>query len=142
MGAIGAALGAARPTCLTVGSVKSVYGHTEGAAGLTGILMAAAALQNAAAAPVANLGALNPYVASALEGWTKAGSSSAAAVPRQHAPAVDLLPAHVAAGAGAPPNLISPPVYGRARLCHCICNGDCWRRFARTAVSCTGVLLQ
>ena len=31
--------------CLTMGSVKSCYGHTEGAAGITGMLLAISALQ-------------------------------------------------------------------------------------------------
>ena len=77
------------PPRVAIGAVKSVYGHTEGAAGITGVLMAAAALRHAAAAPVANLGALNPHVASALEGWRNGGGAASAVLPRQCAPAAD-----------------------------------------------------
>ena len=61
MGAIGGALAfgaaslAAGGRRLAMASVKSVYGHTEGAAGLTGALLAASSLLNAASPPVANL---------------------------------------------------------------------------------------
>ena len=104
MGAIGGALSSAHSAHLTVGSVKSVYGHTEGVAGLTGVLMAAATLLHAAATPVVNLGTLNPYVTSALEGWKTVASSIAAVVPRQYAPAPDLQQAYVAAGVCADAN--------------------------------------
>lgn len=50
MGALGQALSSrgatAGPHQLTIGSVKSCYGHTEGAAGLTGALLALQALRN------------------------------------------------------------------------------------------------
>jgi len=60
VGAIGGALAGSEAVSskarrLTLASVKSVYGHTEGAAGLTGVLLAAACLVRAAAPPVANL---------------------------------------------------------------------------------------
>lgn len=47
-----------------------MYGHTEGAAGLTGVLAAAAAVTAAERPPVVNLAHLNPYVASAFEDWS------------------------------------------------------------------------
>ena len=65
-----------------LGSIKSCYGHTEGAAGLTGLLLAANAAHARAAAPVMHLRSINPYVAAALGDWTKA-DPAAAAVPRQ-----------------------------------------------------------
>ena len=59
------------------------------AAGLTGVLAAAAVLRHAAGPPVVNLGLLNPYVSAALLEWRKAAAPRApnlvAAVPRQAA---------------------------------------------------------
>lgn len=65
-----------------LGSIKSCYGHTEGAAGLSGLLLAANAANAKAAAPVMHLRNINPYVAAALGDWTKS-DPAAAAVPRQ-----------------------------------------------------------
>lgn len=67
---------------VVLGSVKSCYGHTEGAAGLTGLLMAAMATSQQCSAPVLHLRSINPYVEAALADWCKSGPW-AAAVPRQ-----------------------------------------------------------
>ena len=53
-------------------------GHTEGAAGVAGLLAAAAHLMSAAAPPVKHLRNLNPFVASALE----AAGGAAPGAPR------------------------------------------------------------
>lgn len=66
----GHAEGAHEAAPVALVSVKSVYGHTEGAAGLTGVLAAAAAVSAAERPPVVNLAHLNPYVASAFEDWS------------------------------------------------------------------------
>jgi 3-oxoacyl-(acyl-carrier-protein) synthase/acyl carrier protein len=84
MGALGQALSGGPPgrQPLTLGSVKSCYGHTEGAAGVTGLLLAVQAAAHAAAPPVMHLRSVNPYVEAVLGDWRK-GGSLAAAVPRQ-----------------------------------------------------------
>ena len=94
VGALAAALAGSSPAAardgdnssgrvVSLASVKSCYGHTEGTAGLTGLLLAAAAAQQAALPPVVNLRSVNAYVASALRGF---GAGSGAYVPRQPAP--------------------------------------------------------
>ena len=74
-------------------SVQATFGHTEGAAGITGMLLALKAVQQAASAPVVNLCNVNPYVVAALADW-RAHSGSAALVPRQMAPGV-LVQVHI-----------------------------------------------
>jgi 3-oxoacyl-(acyl-carrier-protein) synthase len=73
---------AARP--LQVISNKSCYGHTEGAAGLTGVLLAAAAASQRMVPPVMHLRSWNPHVAAALDTW-RSQSKLTAAVPVQPA---------------------------------------------------------
>ena len=68
-------------------SVQATFGHTEGTAGITGMLLALKAVQQAASAPVVNLCNVNPYVVAALADW-RAHSGSAAVVPRQMAPGI------------------------------------------------------
>ena len=72
VGAVAAALGGsgAQPQARPLGlmSNKSCYGHTEGAAGLLGLLLAAGALRMQAAVPIMHLRQLNPHVAAALQG--------------------------------------------------------------------------
>lgn len=54
MGALGQALacqGAEKMHCIALGSVKSCYGHTEGAAGLTGALLALQATRSQVCLP-------------------------------------------------------------------------------------------
>ncbi|KAK9803914.1 hypothetical protein WJX72_004698 [[Myrmecia] bisecta] len=86
VGALGQALarkgGAVTPGGLTLLSNKSCYGHTEGAAGLTGLLLAAMALKTSAVVPVKNLRTINPYVAAAIVDWRR-HSSLAAKIPLQ-----------------------------------------------------------
>ena len=70
---------ASSPRVLSLASVKSCYGHTEGAAGITGLLLAAAATHQQCIPPVVNLRNLNPYVEAAL-------SVHGTAIPRQSGP--------------------------------------------------------
>ena len=86
VGAVGGALGHTGQALhqLSLVSVKSVYGHTEGAAGLTGVLMAMATLGHKAAPPIACLRNINPYVDSTLAEWGRRRLHPA--VPRQLAP--------------------------------------------------------
>jgi len=50
------------PQRLVVGSIKSIIGHTEGTAGLAGILKASLALQNATLPPNLLFNRLNPRI--------------------------------------------------------------------------------
>jgi acyl transferase domain-containing protein/acyl carrier protein len=74
--------GAASRPPLLLGSVKSCYGHTEGAAGLTGALLAMQALHHGTAPAIMHLRGMNPYVGSALGDWPKR-TGLKASVPRQ-----------------------------------------------------------
>ena len=67
----------------TLVSNKSCYGHTEGAAGLTGLLLASCVLHQATAPGVMHLRQMNPYVESALAGWARHGPRCSPMVPRQ-----------------------------------------------------------
>ena len=49
--------------------MQACYGHTEGAAGLTGVFLATEALRHAGAPGIMCLRELNPYVAAALADW-------------------------------------------------------------------------
>ena len=73
--------------------LQACYGHTEGCAGITGALMAMAALTQAQAPGVMCLRNVNPYVGSALQEWSPHG---APLVPRQ-----------LAAGPAAAPDSLS-----------------------------------
>lgn len=68
-----------------LGSVKACYGHTEGAAGLSGLLLATSALYHGAALPLMHLRQVNPYVESSLMSWTSHGRPMAM-LPRQVMP--------------------------------------------------------
>lgn len=70
---------------LTIASDKSGIGHTEPAAGMSGLLHAAAAAAAHAALPVLHLRALNPYLTGTLEAPGIAGTVS---IPRQQRGAV------------------------------------------------------
>jgi len=59
---------------LTLASNKSCYGHTEGAAGLTGLLLAACMAGHQQAPAIMHLRSINPYVAAALADWSAHGS--------------------------------------------------------------------
>ena len=50
-------------------SNKSCYGHTEGAAGLTGMLLALQSCRAKAVPPVMHLRIWNPNVTAALDSW-------------------------------------------------------------------------
>ncbi len=69
-GALGKALAhvppASNPT--TLAAAKACLGHTEGTAGLSGLLVAMTHLLDAATPPLP-LRALNAYVAAGLEDW-------------------------------------------------------------------------
>ena len=54
------------PSGVTISGVKTLLGHTEGTAGLAGLLMAVAAGAQAAAVPL-RYRDLNPFVAASLE---------------------------------------------------------------------------
>jgi acyl transferase domain-containing protein len=89
VGALGQALGGGGGGgrgAVTLASVKSCYGHTEGTAGVTGMLFAMAAAGQALAPPVLSLRSVNPYVATAL-GAMGSRAAPGAFVPRQPAPA-------------------------------------------------------
>lgn len=97
MGAIGGALSQRSRRVLALGSNKSCYGHTEGAAGLTGLLLALNSQQRQALAPIVGLREVNPYVASAVDD-SRSRHALAAALPRQLAPMAAAGPAQAAAG--------------------------------------------
>ena len=63
-------------------SNKSCFGHTEGAAGLTGLLLAVGCLQDASRPPIMHLGNPNPHVGAAFADWQRQLGLTAA-VPRQ-----------------------------------------------------------
>jgi hypothetical protein len=72
---------------------QACFGHTEGAAGLTGVL-AALHVAAAHAAPAVNcLRTVNAHVCAALRGWSSA-AAAAPALPRQAAPHVTPLAAN------------------------------------------------
>jgi acyl transferase domain-containing protein len=89
---VGAALqvllspGGARGAPLQLLAAKSIVGHSEPAAGLTGALYAAHQLAARTAAPVLHLRTLNPHVGAAAEGASAAAASLA--VARAAAPLV------------------------------------------------------
>ena len=70
---------------LTLASNKSCYGHTEGAAGLTGLLLAASMANQQAAPAIMHLRSMNPYVQTALSDWAARGGGRALHLPRQYA---------------------------------------------------------
>ena len=71
-----------RKAPLALASNKSCFGHTEGAAGLTGLLLAASAAAQHAAPAIMHLRGMNPYVQAALGDW-EAASNRALLLPRQ-----------------------------------------------------------
>ena len=87
MGALSQALPAGGAVSLA--SNKSCYGHTEGAAGMTGLLLAAGALRECATPAIMHLRSPNQYVSAALEDWSRRRRSPVAA-PRQAGPAPSL----------------------------------------------------
>ena len=75
--------------------VQACYGHTEGAAGLTGAFLAVGALANSRAPGIMSLREMNPYVAAALADWRRRSGRSPL-LPR--APTLHGLPALAGAG--------------------------------------------
>ncbi len=103
VGALGQALTvhpapAGAPAGVSLGSVKACFGHTEGAAGLTGLLAALQPLALRARPAIMHLRSLNPYVSAALGEWGVRHARTAA-LPRQAAPWVASDPAGLVPGA-------------------------------------------
>lgn len=83
---------AAAPCCELLTCMRQAcYGHTEGAAGLTGALAVLAILGSREAPAVLCLRHVNPHVGAALGGWA-AAAGSAPLLPRQGAPSVTAQP--------------------------------------------------
>ena len=82
VGAITAVFGGPRSQSLALTSVKSCFGHTEGAAGVTGLLFALNVASNKLLPPIMCLRSVNPYVTSALEQFE---TVTAAFAPREKA---------------------------------------------------------
>lgn len=78
------AAAAARPLSLV--SNKACYGHTEGTAGLTGLLLAASTLRHAALAPIMHLREVNPHVAATLNSRAGKAKDAGMLLPREAAP--------------------------------------------------------
>lgn len=84
---------------LVLGSVKSCFGHTEGAAGLTGALLAVQALHHKDTPAIMHLRNMNPYVDSALGDWGKrAGMQASVARQLGAQPSIAPRAGEVAAG--------------------------------------------
>lgn len=62
--------------------VQACYGHTEGAAGTTGLLLAMQSISQRSAAGIMCLRDMNPYVSAAVADWTKR-AGHAPLLPRQ-----------------------------------------------------------
>jgi hypothetical protein len=85
VGAIGQALQGGNPVhtaMLTLASIKSCYGHTEGAAGITGLFMVAQITSRHCVSPSMHLNSVNAYIEAALTDWQMNGQL-AASMPRQ-----------------------------------------------------------
>lgn len=81
--ALGKALSShGRRATVVLGAIKSCYGHSEGCAGLTGLVMAAQSVKQLRAAPIMHLRHLNHYVQDTLSSGPDIGKL-AAALPRQ-----------------------------------------------------------
>lgn len=61
--------------------MKACFGHTEGAAGIHGALLALLAVQNSAAPPIMHSRSLNAYVKNAIADW-KASCNVTAVAPK------------------------------------------------------------
>lgn len=64
---------------MLAGSVKACFGHTEGAEGIHGAMLAILAAQQQAAPAIMHLCGLNAYVSSAISEWQSSCNLSAAA---------------------------------------------------------------
>ena len=65
----------------STGSVKACYGHTEGAAGIHGAMLAVLAVQGRGVPSVMHSRQLNPYVDAAVGDW-QAASNVTGIIPR------------------------------------------------------------
>ena len=63
------------------GSVKACFGHTEGATGIHGALLAIFAVQKRLAPAIMHMRGMNTYVSAAISDW-EVTSNLSAAVPR------------------------------------------------------------
>ena len=89
MGGIGVAFGGKENAgTLRLAASKAGWGHTEGAAGGHGAVVAAASAATLATPPVLHLTTVNPYVVTAWDDWRRGGGLTAA-VARARAPAVE-----------------------------------------------------
>lgn len=70
-------------------SNKSCYGHTEGTAGITGLLLSIAVTHEQKTPGIMHLRNVNPYVAAAMRDWSRIcqGTGAGACAMRQTAPA-------------------------------------------------------
>lgn len=73
---------------VTLLSNKSIFGHTEGTAGIAGLLLSVATLQNQAVPQVMHLRSINPYVSTAMEDWSTTPNAVFARALRQTAPTI------------------------------------------------------
>ena len=62
--------------------MQACYGHTEGAAGTTGLLLAIKSMSQCSAAGIMCLRNMNPYVSAAVDDWAKR-AGHAPMLPRQ-----------------------------------------------------------
>ena len=62
--------------------IQACYGHTEGAAGTTGLLLAIQSMSQRCAAGIMCLRDMNPYVSAAVADWAKR-AGDAPMLPRQ-----------------------------------------------------------
>ncbi len=74
-------------TASSLVSSKSCFGHTEGTAGITGLLLSISVMRQCASPPVANLRSVNPYVEAALGSVTDITGYCVMRALRQAAPA-------------------------------------------------------
>jgi Beta-ketoacyl synthase, C-terminal domain len=82
---------------LALSSVKSCYGHTEGAAGLTGTLFALQELAMSCRPAVMNLRNTNPYIQAAFTDWMRTHKLTPS-VPRSTAPSSFHMPSQRVVG--------------------------------------------
>ena len=106
------------PPPLTLAAPKASVGHTEGAAGVVGLLAALLTLEQSGALPNPHARTLNPHVGAALTEWgVQRGAACAAVVARARAPAHGLALGGASSFGMSGTNahaLVRPPVSGAA----------------------------